>query len=49
MASEKLRDMLNKAIAGEIAVSIQYMWQLFEQILAEEENHHNTFQTLLGI
>jgi bacterioferritin len=23
--------------------------QLFEQILAEEEGHHNTFQTLLGI
>ncbi|MEJ2314777.1 MAG: ferritin-like domain-containing protein [Nitrospirota bacterium] len=23
--------------------------QLFEQILAEEEGHHNTFQTLLGV
>jgi len=27
MASEKLKDMLNQAIAREIAVSIQYMWQ----------------------
>ncbi len=26
-ASEKLKDMLNKAIAREIQVSIQYMWQ----------------------
>jgi len=138
MASKKLKDMLNKAIAREISVSIQYMWQhvqikglmaeavggtlrtvalaemlhaeriaerldylggkpttapdpikigvkteemlkldikaeeeamsmyrdiiklandegdsttrqLFEQILSEEEGHHNTFQTLLGI
>lgn len=138
MASQKLKDMLNDAIAREISVSIQYMWQhvqikgltaeavggtlrtiaiaemlhaeriaerldylgaepttkpseikvgksaeemlkldvaaeeeaigmyreiirlageegdsttrqLFEQILAEEEGHHNTFQTLLGV
>lgn len=138
MASEKLKEMLNEAIAREISVSIQYMWQhiqvkgmmaeavggtfrtiaiaemlhaeliaerldylggvpttkaanidvgktaeemlkinvrveeeaisfyreiihlaveegdsttrqLFERILAEEEGHHNTFQTLLGI
>ena len=27
MASEKLKDMLNQAIARELAVSIQYMWQ----------------------
>jgi bacterioferritin len=27
MASKKLKDMLNQAIAREIAVSIQYMWQ----------------------
>ncbi len=27
MASEKLREMLNGAIAREIAVSVQYMWQ----------------------
>jgi bacterioferritin len=27
MASKKLKDMLNDAIAREIAVSIQYMWQ----------------------
>ena len=27
MASEKLKEMLNQAIASELAVSIQYMWQ----------------------
>ncbi|OPY31096.1 MAG: bacterioferritin [Methanomassiliicoccales archaeon PtaU1.Bin124] len=27
MASEKLKNMMNKAIANEIQVSIQYMWQ----------------------
>lgn len=27
MASEKLKEMLNQAIAREIAVSVQYMWQ----------------------
>ena len=27
MASEKLKDMLNMAIARELQVSIQYMWQ----------------------
>lgn len=27
MASEKLKEMLNEAIAKELAVSIQYMWQ----------------------
>ncbi|QLH75750.1 MAG: ferritin-like domain-containing protein [Methanomassiliicoccales archaeon] len=27
MASEKLKELLNKAIASEIQVSIQYMWQ----------------------
>jgi bacterioferritin len=27
MASDKLKDMLNKAIAREIQVSVQYMWQ----------------------
>ena len=27
MASDKLKDLLNKAIEREIAVSIQYMWQ----------------------
>ena len=27
MASEKLKNMLNKAIASEVQVSIQYMWQ----------------------
>lgn len=27
MASEKMKDLLNKGIAREIAVSVQYMWQ----------------------
>lgn len=27
MASKELKDMLNEAIAREIQVSIQYMWQ----------------------
>ena len=27
MASQKLKDMLNAAIAREVQVSIQYMWQ----------------------
>jgi bacterioferritin len=85
-ASAALTDMLQQAIAREIQVSVQYMWQhimakgleadaaaeeealdlykkiikqaasegdsttrlLFEQVLADEEAHHDTFTTLLG-
>jgi len=53
MASKKLLDMLNKAIAREIQVAIQYMWQhvmwggvkgfavkdAFEEIAVEEMKH----------
>ena len=53
MASKKLLDMLNKAIAREIQVSVQYMWQhvqwigvkgyatkdAFEDIAKEEMKH----------
>jgi len=37
MASEKLKDMLNEAIARELAVSISYMWQhvMMAQVGAE--------------
>ncbi|MCE5192455.1 MAG: ferritin-like domain-containing protein [Candidatus Cryosericum sp.] len=53
MASKELLDMLNKAIAGELQVSVQYMWQHvqwkglrhfsvkdeFEKIAVEEMKH----------
>lgn len=87
MATKKILDLLNQAIARELQVSIQYMWQhvlwkgiegfavkdeqgavtlykriveecrnegdhttmrLFRQILADEEEHLDTFQGLLG-
>jgi bacterioferritin len=46
MASKKLLDMLNKAIARELQVSIQYMWQHVQWVGVHDFAIHDEFKKI---
>jgi bacterioferritin len=46
MASKKLLDMMNKAIARELQVSIQYMWQHVQWAGVHDYAVHDTFKKI---
>ncbi|MDQ1317058.1 MAG: bacterioferritin [Candidatus Poribacteria bacterium] len=46
MASEKLKEMLNQAIARELTVSIQYMWQHVQEKGITGETLKNTLRKI---
>ncbi len=46
MASKKLLDMLNKAIARELQVSIQYMWQHVQWVGVHDFAVHDEFKKI---